>query len=114
MIGSIVAGQVSDLVLQWLRKKSPGGKVIPEMRLRAAIPSFFLIPAGYLIYAWTTEYATGVYAPIIGLFVCMSPFFFYYYHYYYCCCITDSCKPFFLLLSLLLLMLLLLLLLPCR
>ena len=74
MIGSIVAGQVSDLVLQWLRKKSPGGKVIPEMRLRAAIPSFFLIPAGYLIYAWTTEYAIGVYAPIIGLFVCMSSF----------------------------------------
>ncbi|KAI9247685.1 major facilitator superfamily domain-containing protein [Phascolomyces articulosus] len=69
MMGSIVAGQVSDLVLQLLRKKAPGGKVIPEMRLRAAIPSFFLIPAGYLIYAWTTEYAIGVYAPIIGLFV---------------------------------------------
>ncbi|KAI7856198.1 major facilitator superfamily domain-containing protein [Circinella umbellata] len=69
MIGSVVAGQVSDLVLQCLRKKAPGQKVIPEMRLRAAIPSFFLIPAGYLIYAWTTEYAVGVYAPIIGLFI---------------------------------------------
>ncbi|KAI9251450.1 major facilitator superfamily domain-containing protein [Phascolomyces articulosus] len=69
MMGSVIAGQVSDRILQLLRKKEPRGKVAPEMRLRAAIPSFFLIPAGYLIYAWTTEYAVGVYAPIIGLFV---------------------------------------------
>ncbi|KAI9495936.1 major facilitator superfamily domain-containing protein [Zychaea mexicana] len=68
MMGSVIAGQVSDFVLQYLRKQT-GGKVIPEMRLRAAIPSFILIPAGYFIYGWTTEYGIGVYAPILGLFI---------------------------------------------
>lgn len=68
-LGSILAGQVSDWMLQHLRSKS-NGQVVPEMRLRAAIPSFLLIPAGYLIYGWTLEYGIGVYAPIIGLFVC--------------------------------------------
>lgn len=40
------------------------------MRLKAAFPSFILIPSGYLIYAWTAEKAVGVYGPLIGLFVC--------------------------------------------
>ncbi|KAI8137648.1 major facilitator superfamily domain-containing protein [Fennellomyces sp. T-0311] len=68
VLGSIVAGQISDYVLRYYRNRTQG-KVIPEMRLRAAIPSFLLIPGGYLIYGWTTEKAIGVYAPIIGLFV---------------------------------------------
>ncbi|KAI7879282.1 MFS general substrate transporter [Lichtheimia hyalospora FSU 10163] len=67
-IGSILAGQVSDWVLQHLRRKN-NGQVVPEMRLRAAIPSFVLIPVGYILYGWTTEYSIGVYAPIIGLFI---------------------------------------------
>ncbi|ORY91427.1 major facilitator superfamily domain-containing protein [Syncephalastrum racemosum] len=68
MVGSVLAGQYSDYMLRRLRAKNQG-KVIAEMRLRAAVPSFFLIPAGYLIYGWTTQKAIGVYAPIIGLFV---------------------------------------------
>lgn len=69
MVGSVLAGQYSDYMLRRLRARNQG-KVIAEMRLRAAVPSFFLIPAGYLIYGWTTQKAIGVYAPIIGLFVC--------------------------------------------
>ena len=71
MFGSVIAGRVSDYVLQYYRKKT-GGKVEPEMRLRAAIPSFFCIPCGYLIYGWTTQNAIGIYAPIIGLFICKA------------------------------------------
>lgn len=40
------------------------------MRLQAAVLSFFLISAGYLIYGWTTEKQVGVYAPLVGLFIC--------------------------------------------
>ncbi|KAL1929118.1 hypothetical protein VTP01DRAFT_2177 [Rhizomucor pusillus] len=66
MIGSVLAGRNADWVLRRLQKR---GAVVPEMRLRAAFPSFFLIPAGYLIYGWTVQYHVGAYAPIIGLFV---------------------------------------------
>ncbi|CAO0794753.1 unnamed protein product [Mucor circinelloides] len=70
MIGSIVSGRHSDYVLKKLaRKNADGKKVISEMRLQAAVPSFFLMPAGYLIYGWTTEKQVGVYAPLIGLFI---------------------------------------------
>jgi hypothetical protein len=40
------------------------------MILRAAFPSFILIPAGYLIYGWTTQKGVAVYAPLAGLFIC--------------------------------------------
>ncbi|KAL9553502.1 hypothetical protein MBANPS3_003267 [Mucor bainieri] len=70
MIGSIVSGRHSDYVLKQLAKKNADGKkVISEMRLQAAVPSFFLMPAGYLIYGWSTEKQVGVYAPLIGLFI---------------------------------------------
>lgn len=71
MIGSIVSGRHSDYILRKLSKRNADGKkVISEMRLQAAVPSFFLMPAGYLIYGWTTEKQVGVYAPLIGLFIC--------------------------------------------
>jgi hypothetical protein len=71
MIGSILSGQHSDYVLKKLSKKSMNGeKIVSEMRLQAAVPSFFLMPAGYLIYGWSTEKSVGVYAPLIGLFIC--------------------------------------------
>lgn len=66
MIGSIISGRHSDTVL----KTTKSDRIIPELRLRAATPAFFLIPAGFLIYGWTVEYKVGVYAPMIGLFVC--------------------------------------------
>lgn len=70
MIGSVLSGQHSDYVLAKLSKKSQDGqKIVSEMRLQAAVPSFILIPAGYLIYGWSTEKRVGVYAPLIGLFV---------------------------------------------
>ncbi|RCH91251.1 hypothetical protein CU097_009261 [Rhizopus azygosporus] len=69
MIGSVLSGRHSDYVLAKLSKKSGGRKVVSEMRLQAAIPSFIFIPIGYLIYGWTTEKKIGVYAPLIGLFV---------------------------------------------
>ncbi|KAI8967135.1 major facilitator superfamily domain-containing protein [Mycotypha africana] len=77
MIGSIVSGRHSDYLLLKLSKKAskqqePYGdqpKICPEMRLQAAVPSFFLMPAGYLIYGWCTEKKVGVYAPLIGLFI---------------------------------------------
>jgi predicted MFS family arabinose efflux permease len=71
LIGSIVSGRHSDYILRKLSKRNADGKkVISEMRLQAAVPSFFLMPAGYLIYGWTTEKQVGVYAPLIGLFIC--------------------------------------------
>ncbi|CAO3644321.1 unnamed protein product [Mucor fragilis] len=70
MIGSIVSGRHSDYVLKQLaRKNADGKKVISEMRLKAAVPSFFLMPAGYLLYGWSVEKQVGVYAPLIGLFI---------------------------------------------
>ncbi|CAO3636166.1 unnamed protein product [Mucor hiemalis] len=70
MIGSVLSGQHSDYVLAKLSKKSNNGqKIVSEMRLQAAVPSFVLIPAGYLIYGWSTQKQVGVYAPLIGLFV---------------------------------------------
>ncbi|KAI8391282.1 major facilitator superfamily domain-containing protein [Radiomyces spectabilis] len=68
MVGSVVSGQHADYVVRRLREKTKDC-VQPEMRLRASTPSFILIPAGYLIYGWTTEKGIGVYAPLIGLFV---------------------------------------------
>ncbi|KAI8137472.1 major facilitator superfamily domain-containing protein [Fennellomyces sp. T-0311] len=68
MIGSVISGRHSDTVLSSLQEKT-NGHIVPEMRLKATVPAFFLIPAGYLIYGWTTEYGIGVYAPLIGLFV---------------------------------------------
>lgn len=71
MIGSVLSGQHSDYVLKQLSKKNKDGKkIVSEMRLQAAVPSFFLIPAGYLIYGWCTQKQTGVYGPLIGLFIC--------------------------------------------
>lgn len=71
MIGSVLSGRHADYVLAKLSKsKENGEKVVSEMRLQAAIPSFFLIPTGYLIYGWSTQKEVGVYAPLIGLFVC--------------------------------------------
>ncbi|CEP09811.1 hypothetical protein [Parasitella parasitica] len=69
MCGSVISGRYSDYIIRKLRENKGPGMVYPELRLRAAFPSFVLIPAGYLIYAWTTEEGVGVYAPLIGLFV---------------------------------------------
>lgn len=72
MLGSILSGHHSDYILKKLSKKNDNGeKIVSEMRLQAAVPSFFLMPTGYLIYGWTTEKSVGVYAPLIGLFICM-------------------------------------------
>ncbi|KAL0137464.1 major facilitator superfamily domain-containing protein [Mucor lusitanicus] len=69
MCGSVSSGRYADYVVRKLREKNGPENVYPELRLRAAFPSFVLIPTGYLIYAWTTEKGVGVYAPLIGLFV---------------------------------------------
>jgi hypothetical protein len=71
MCGSVLSGQYTDLVMKGLRKSKGTEDVYPELRLRAVFPSFFLIPVGYLIYGWTTQKSVGVYAPFIGLFICM-------------------------------------------
>lgn len=84
MIGSVLSGQHSDYVLAKLSKnKESGEKVVSEMRLQAAVPSFFLIPAGYLIYGWSTQKGVGVYAPLIGLFICKVKHCKYVYLYTY-------------------------------
>ncbi|KAI9244130.1 major facilitator superfamily domain-containing protein [Phascolomyces articulosus] len=72
MIGSVLSGKHSDIALSKTKENNTGKKSkrqIPEMRLMASVPAFFFIPAGYLIYGWTTEKGVGVYAPLIGLFV---------------------------------------------
>jgi hypothetical protein len=58
------------MILNKLRDKKGEENLYPEMRLRAAFPSFVLIPAGALIYGWSVQKQVGVYAPFIGLFVC--------------------------------------------
>ncbi|RCH93736.1 hypothetical protein CU098_008459 [Rhizopus stolonifer] len=69
IVGSISSGRYSDYVLKKLKEKNGPDGVYPELRIQAAYPSFALIPAGYLIYAWTTQYHVAVYAPLIGLFI---------------------------------------------
>lgn len=68
---SILSGIYADYIIKKLRKLKGPEYVDPEMRLSAATPSFFLIPVGFLIYGWTAQFAIGVYAPLIGIFVCM-------------------------------------------
>ncbi|KAG0763520.1 hypothetical protein G6F62_002794 [Rhizopus arrhizus] len=69
LVGSVLSGKHSDYVLAKLSRKTGGRKVVSEMRLQAAFPSFILIPIGYLIYGWTTSERTGIYGPLIGLFI---------------------------------------------
>ncbi|KAI7908200.1 major facilitator superfamily domain-containing protein [Cokeromyces recurvatus] len=69
MCGSVLSGQYADFIVRRLRKSRGPENVYPELRLRAAYPAFILIPAGYLIYGWTTHKGIGVYAPLIGLFI---------------------------------------------
>lgn len=68
--GSIFSGQYADIILRQLRAKKGQDNLYPEMRLRAAFPSFLLLPAGALIYGWSVQKQVPVYAPFIGLFVC--------------------------------------------
>jgi hypothetical protein len=69
MTGSFFSGRYSDYVLKKLVETKGEENVYPELRLRAGFPSFILLPAGLLIYGWTTEKRVGVYAPFIGLFI---------------------------------------------
>ncbi|KAL7312470.1 hypothetical protein PS15m_008225 [Mucor circinelloides] len=66
---SILSGIYSDYKIKRLHRLKGSENVDPEMRLSAVRPSFFLIPAGFLIYGWTSQNAVGVYAPLIGIFV---------------------------------------------
>ena len=45
---------------------------IPEPSILDELASldFILIPIGYLVYGWTTSERTGIYGPLIGLFIC--------------------------------------------
>lgn len=70
MSGSVLSGQYTDLVMKRLAKSKGLENVYPELRLYATFPSFFLIPAGYLIYGWSSQKAVAVYAPFIGPFLC--------------------------------------------
>jgi len=70
IFGSVFSGIYSDRIIKDLRDRLGSDNVYPELRLKAVYPSFILIPAGYLIYAWTTEKHVAVYGPLIGLFVC--------------------------------------------
>ncbi|KAG1122985.1 hypothetical protein G6F42_010970 [Rhizopus arrhizus] len=69
IFGSVFSGIYSDRIIKDLRDRLGSDNVYPELRLKAVYPSFILIPAGYLIYAWTTEKHVAVYGPLIGLFV---------------------------------------------
>ncbi|KAI8987088.1 major facilitator superfamily domain-containing protein [Pilobolus umbonatus] len=69
MSGSVLSGRYSDFVLKRLTQKKGPEKIYPELRMRAVFPAFILIPAGYLIYGWSTQFIIGLYVPIIGLFV---------------------------------------------
>lgn len=80
MCGSVSSGRYADYIVRKLREKNGPENVYPELRLRAAFPSFALIPVGYLIYAWTTEKGVGVYAPLIGLFICKCFLHEVYFH----------------------------------
>ncbi|KAG2196808.1 hypothetical protein INT47_002735 [Mucor saturninus] len=69
MVGSVISGRYVDFVLARLRKKKGTENVYPEMILKATFPSFFLMPAGYLLYGWSTQMGVAVYAPLAGLFI---------------------------------------------
>ncbi|KAI7906019.1 major facilitator superfamily domain-containing protein [Cokeromyces recurvatus] len=77
MIGSIASGHYSDYLLKRLSKEQQKKKVILEKRLLACLPSFLFMPAGYLIYGWSSNSTTTttnqrhfeVYVPLVGLFL---------------------------------------------
>ncbi|KAI7881722.1 major facilitator superfamily domain-containing protein [Mucor mucedo] len=69
VVGSVTSGRYADFVLARLRKKKGKENVYPEMILKATFPSFILMPAGYLLYGWSTQMGVAVYAPLAGLFI---------------------------------------------
>lgn len=70
VFSSVLSGMYADYIMKSLQKKLGAENVDPEMRLKATIPSYFLMPAGYLLYGWSAQYKLGVYAPLIGIFIC--------------------------------------------
>jgi hypothetical protein len=88
VVGSILGGRYSDIMLRRLKKKN-GGVGEPEMRLASTTPGMSLmsrwlhIPASsktflhvamfimlpsLLVYAWTAHFKTNVSGPLIALF----------------------------------------------
>jgi hypothetical protein len=67
---SVLSGVYADYIMKRMHKELGPENVEPEMRLKATFPSYFLMPAGYLLYGWSAQYAVGVYAPLIGIFIC--------------------------------------------
>jgi hypothetical protein len=86
VVGSILGGKYSDIMLRRLKKKN-GGVGEPEMRLRSTTPGrlvvicvqrtpltqvvfiamFIMIPS-LLVYAWTAHFKTNAAGPLIALF----------------------------------------------
>lgn len=63
MLGLVAFGMVSDKLV---KKLSVNGVTKPEYRLPPMIPAAMIIPAGFFLYGWTTEYRVHWMAPIIG------------------------------------------------
>ncbi|KAG7562297.1 hypothetical protein FFLO_02285 [Filobasidium floriforme] len=66
VLGSILGGRYSDLVLRKLKKKN-GGVGQPEMRLKSTVPAMPVMVASFLVYAWTSDQKTNVAGPIVAL-----------------------------------------------
>ncbi|KAJ9107473.1 hypothetical protein QFC21_000926 [Naganishia friedmannii] len=75
VVGSILGGRYSDIMLRRLKKKN-GGVGEPEMRLASTTPAedqprleamFIMLPS-LLVYAWTANFKTNVAGPLIALF----------------------------------------------
>ncbi|KAH8802470.1 major facilitator superfamily domain-containing protein [Xylogone sp. PMI_703] len=66
ILGELVSGSVSDLVLLYADKRA-GGHAEPEARLHATWPGAFLLPAGVIIEGVCLQYKTHWFYPCFGI-----------------------------------------------
>ncbi|KAF5347001.1 hypothetical protein D9756_011026 [Leucocoprinus leucothites] len=67
ILGSLVGGRLSDLMLRRMKKKT-GGTSQPEIRLRSTTISIVLFPAFIIACGWVTQQRVHVAAVVVTLF----------------------------------------------
>lgn len=66
LIGELFAGPVSDRLL-YLYQKKHAGDPVPESRLQAMWPGFFLLPVGLIVEGVCLQYKTHWAGPVMGI-----------------------------------------------
>jgi len=66
-VGELASGPIMDAMMRRARKRAPGGKVVPEVRLHAIWTGAILMPAGLIIYGLCIHFRTAVAWACIGM-----------------------------------------------